>query len=364
MKIQEVIKVLENWAPLTYAEEYDNVGLLVGDNQKTCTGILITIDSLEDVVDEAINKKYNLIVSFHPIIFSGIKKLTGENYVQKTIIKAIKNDIAIYAIHTALDKHKFGVNYKISKVIGLKKTQILMPEKNTLKKLITYVPENKADILLKKLQDVGGGKIGNYEECSFKIDGIGSYKGNEISNPYIGKKSKKENVKEIQINMLFHKHLQKIILETLYKYHPYEEISFEVINLENSNQDVGFGMIGFLENPLSEEDFIKKIKSKMKAPLVKHSPLINKKINKVAVLGGSGSFSIIPSIAQSADALITADLKYHDFFKAEKKILLLDIGHFESEQYTKNLIMEYLNEKMPNFGVALAETATNPVKYK
>jgi len=363
MKIQEVVKVLEDWAPLTYAEEYDNVGLLVGDTQKTCTGILITIDSIEDVVDEAINKKYNLIVSFHPIIFSGIKKLTGENYVQKTMIKAIKNDIAIYAIHTALDKHKFGVNYKISEMIGLKKTKILMPEKNSLKKLTTYIPENKADMLLQKMHEVGGGKIGNYEECSFKIDGTGSYKGNKISNPYIGKKSIKQNVKEVQINVLFLKHLQKKILETLFNYHPYEEISFEIINLDNSNQDVGFGMIGFLEKPLSEKDFISEVKSKMKISLLKHSPLINKKIHKVSVLGGSGSFAIFPSIAQSADALITSDLKYHDFFKAEKKILLLDIGHYESEQYTKNLIMEYLNKKMPNFGVALAETSTNPVKY-
>tara|TARA_B100000614_G_C14559941_1_gene496851 strand:- start:2268 stop:3362 length:1095 start_codon:yes stop_codon:yes gene_type:complete len=364
MKIQEVIKILEEWAPSAYAEEYDNVGLIVGDDQKQCAGILVTIDSLEDVVDEAITKKYNLIVSFHPIIFSGIKKLTGENYVQKTIIKAIKNDIAIYAIHTALDKHRYGVNYKISEIIGLNKTQILIPEKNTLKKLITYIPENNAEALIKKLHGVGGGKIGNYEDCSFKIDGIGTYKGNEISNPYIGKKSKKQNINEVQVNMLFPKHLQNKILETLFTYHPYEEISFEIINMENYNQDIGFGMIGFLEKPLTENDFIKKIKSKMNISFVKHSRFINKKIHKVAVLGGSGSFAIMPSIKQSADALITSDLKYHDFFKAEKKILLLDIGHYESEQYTKILIMEYLNKKIPNFGVALAETTTNPVKYK
>ncbi len=364
MKIQEVIKILENWAPSAYAEEDDNVGLLVGDKEKKCTGILITIDSLEDVIDEAIKKKSNLIISFHPIIFSGIKKLTGKNYVEKAVIKAIKNDIAIYAIHTSLDKHKYGVNYKISEVIGLRDAKILIPEKNTLKKLTTYIPENKVDILLKKLHAVGAGKIGNYEECSFQIDGLGSYKGNEISNPYIGKKSKKETIKEIKISMLFHKHLQKKILQTLFKYHPYEEISFEIVNLENSNQDIGFGMIGYLDKPLEEEAFIDKVKSKMNISTLKHSPLLNKKIHKVAILGGSGSFAIIPSISQSADALITSDLKYHDFFKAEKQIFLLDIGHYESEQYTKNLIMDYLNEKIPNFGVALAETTTNPVNYK
>ena len=364
MKIQEVINVLEEWAPLAYAEDFDNVGLLVGDAQKDCSGVLITLDTLEAVIEEAIQKKMNLIVSFHPIIFSGLKKLNPKTYVERTIIKAIKNEISIYSIHTALDNQKHGVSNELAKRLGLINNRILIPKKDTLKKLTTYVPEENAFELLEKLYETGAGVIGNYDHCSFKNKGQRSFRKNEDSKPKIEEILNDNHEKEVQLNIVFKKHIHQKVLQVLFKNHPYEEVAFEVNSLENINQDIGMGTIGVLENPMDENSFLELLKVKLGLSMLRHSDLLNKKISKVAVLAGSGSFGINEARQQKADAFVTADLKYHDFFRSEKQMLLVDVGHYESEQFTKNLIVDYLNEKMPNFAIDLSLTKSNPVNYK
>jgi len=363
MTLQKIIAVLEAWAPQAYAEDFDNVGLLTGDPNWDCTGILITLDTLEVVIDEAIAKKCNCIVSFHPIIFSGLKKFTGRTYVERTVTKAIENRIAIYAMHTALDNHSQGVNFQIGKQLGLSHTQLLIPKKNTLQKLTTYVPSENAKALLAALHDAGAGAIGKYEQCSFSVLGKGTFKGNSDSTPTIGMPLQKETVEEQQLHVIFPKHLESKILKTLFAVHPYEEVAYEITALENKRQDVGMGAIGKLPQPMEEKDFLAFVKKNMNTSTIRHSPLMGRKIESVAVLGVSGSFAIDAALAQGADAFITADLKYHQFFQAENKILLADIGHFESEQFTKNLMYEYLIEKLPNFAIALTETDTNPVNY-
>jgi len=363
MIVQDVINHLEELSPLAYAEDYDNVGLLVGDKKNTVNGILVTLDTLEAVLDEAIENKCNLIVSFHPIIFKGLKKLTGKTYVERVVMKAIKYDIAIYAMHTALDNALQGVNDKICEQIGLINRQILIPQNGTIKKLTTYVPKKSAKNLRKALFNAGAGSIGNYDNCSFNVDGIGTFKGNEQSNPVLGKKGNQTHEEETKLTMIFARHLESKILQTLFKTHPYEEVAYEVTTLENKNQHIGMGMVGELENPMDEASFLKHLKSKMQTPVIRHSSLLGKTIQKVAVLGGSGSFAIQAAKAAKADVFITADLKYHDFFMAENNILLADIGHYESEQYTKNLLVAYLRKKMPNFAIILSNTNTNPVKY-
>ena len=363
MKIKEIIAVLEEMAPLAYAEDFDNVGLLVGDSEIESTGILVCHDALDIVIEEAIFKKCNLIVCFHPILFSGLKKITGKNYVERAVIKAIKNNIAIYAVHTALDNHKKGVNKIFCDALGLTNTKILIPKQNFIQKLVTYtIPEN-AEQLRNAMFDAGAGKIGNYEDCSFNSQGIGTYLGNEDSNPEIGERFEFVEAKEIKIEVVFEKYVQSKILKALFSNHVYEEIAYEIYDLQNSHQNIGLGMIGELEKPMEENEFLQFVKEKMECGSIRHSEFIGKKILKVAVLGGSGSYAIKNAIQANADVFLTADLKYHQFYEAENQLLLADIGHFESERFTKNYIVDFLKKKIPNFAIIFSEENTNPVKY-
>ena len=363
MIIKDIINALEELAPLAYAESFDNVGLLVGDKENPVTGVLVTLDTIEAVVDEAIEKNCNLIVSFHPIVFSGIKKFNNQDYVNKVIIKAIKHDIAIYAVHTALDQVHGGVNDMICKKLGLKNNSILIPKKNHIKKLTTYVPAKDAESLRLALFNAGGGNIGNYSNCSFNSIGTGSYQGNEYSNPVIGKKGTTHYEQETQIHITYESHLEGNLLKALFATHPYEEVAYEITTLDNKHQQIGMGMIGELEHELSEKEFLSFLKTTMNTECIRHSSFLGKPIKRIAVLGGSGSFAIENAKRANADVFITADLKYHQFYQAEKSILLCDIGHYESEQYTKNLLVEYLTKKFLNFAIILSDINTNPINY-
>ena len=350
-------------APLAYAEDFDNVGLLVGNQENEATSILVCHDALESVIDEAISKKCNLIVCFHPIIFSGLKKITGKNYVERSVLKAIKNDIAIYAVHTALDNHKDGVNKIFSDALGLINTKILVPKQNFIQKLVTYtIPENAEKVRL-ALGKAGAGTIGNYDNCSFNSQGFSTYQGNENSNPTAGNKGELTLTDEIKIEVVFEKHLQSKILKALFTNHVYEEVAYEIYDLQNKNQNIGLGMIGELAVAVEESVFLNFVKDKMQSEGIRHSAFLGKPIKKVAVLGGSGSFAIKNAIQAGADVFLTADLKYHQFYEAENQLLLADIGHFESERYTKNYIVDFLRKKILNFAIVLSEENTNPVKY-
>ncbi|MFD2099503.1 Nif3-like dinuclear metal center hexameric protein [Flagellimonas iocasae] len=363
MTVKDISKILEELAPLAHAEDFDNVGLLVGDQKMTVSGILVTLDTLENVVDEAISKKCNLIVSFHPIIFSGLKKLTGSNYVQRVVMKAIANNIAIYSMHTALDNSKNGVNAKICEVLGVQNPHILIPKAGTIKKLTTYAPIKEAETIKSALFKAGAGEIGNYSNCSFSLEGQGTFLAGNEANPSIGKIGAVHTEKETQINVIFSFEKEAAILSALFDAHSYEEVAYEISVLQNVNQDIGMGMIGMLKTEMDEVEFLQHVKKKMNASVVRHSELLGKKVKKVAVLGGSGAFAISAAKKAKADIFITADLKYHQFFEAEKQLVLADIGHFETEQFTKDLLVDYLTKKIPNFAVSLSKSKTNPIKY-
>lgn len=363
MTVQDVINILNDYAPLHYAEDFDNTGLLVGDANSKISGVLVSLDTLEAVVDEAIENGCNLIVSFHPIIFSGLKKLTGKTYVERTVQKAIKNDISIVAIHTAFDNSWNGVNAKMCEVLGLENRNILLPKTQIIQKLTTFVPATEAEMVRDSLFKAGAGNIGNYSHCSFTIEGNGSFKGEEGSSPNVGQKGELHFEAETQIGITFPKHLQSRVLKTLFKAHPYEEVAYEITTLENSHQQLGMGMLGEFTEAISEKEFLTVLKRTFKTGCVRHSALRNKTIKKVAVLGGSGSFAISAAKAQGADAFVSADFKYHDFFQAENQILLCDVGHYESEQYTKDLLVDVLTKKITNFAVVLSQTNTNPISY-
>lgn len=363
MQLKKIISALEEMAPSAYAEDFDNVGLLVGNPDLEVSGILISHDALENVIDEAIEKKCNLVVCFHPIIFSGMKKITGKNYVERAVVKAIRNDVAIYAVHTSLDNHPLGVNKILCDVLGLTNTKILIPKQNFIYKLTTFVPTNDLSKVQKALFNAGAGAIGNYYDCSFKSSGIGSFTGNDNSNPVIGSQNMFTEVEEVKLELTFEKYLQKSVLKALFESHPYEEVAYEITQLQNEHQNIGLGMIGELETEIDEKEFLLHVKKKVQTGGIRHSDFLNKKIKKVAVLGGSGSFAISAAKAQGADVLVTSDLKYHDFFQAENQILLADVGHFESERYVKNYIFEFLSKKFPTFAIILSDKKTNPVNY-
>ncbi len=363
MKIKDITHYIEELAPLAYAEDFDNVGLLVGNNHTEVTGVLVTLDTLEETVEEAIKENCNLIVSFHPIVFAGLKKFNGSNYVERVVMKAIQHNIAIYATHTALDNSFKGVSAKMCEVLQLKNKEVLIPQKNTIKKLTTYVPVEHAVALRMALHNAGAGEIGNYSDCSFNTQGIGTFKGNEHANPVVGTKHVLQETEEVQLHITFPKHTQNNVLATLFKEHPYEEVAYEIHTLENKHQHIGMGMVGELETPLATHDFLAYVKQHMNTACIRHSAPLTQKIKKVAVLGGSGSFAIGAAIAKGADAYITADFKYHEFYKAEGKILITDIGHYESEQFTKNLLVDYLKEKFRNFAIILSNKSTNPIYY-
>ena len=363
MTIYDITAFLEKIAPPSLQENYDNAGLITGNAGWQCTGIITTLDATEAVVQEAIEKKCNLIVAHHPIIFGGLKKITGKNYVEQTIITAIKNDIAIYAIHTNLDNVLHGVNGKISDQLGLINRQILQPKTSTLKKLYTFVPGAHAEKVRSAIFAAGGGQISNYSECSFNTSGTGTFKAGEGTNPFVGNIGQRHTEAEIKIEAVFPDWLEVPVLKALLAVHPYEEVAYDIVALQNSNPTVGSGLVGELPEAVAETAFLKEIKEKFNLPVIKHTPLTGKPVQKVALCGGAGSFLIGAAIASGAGFYISADIKYHEFFDANGMLVIADIGHYESEQFTIDLLFDILREKFPTFAVLKTGVRTNPVQY-
>ena len=361
--LKDIAGFLENIAPLGLQESYDNAGLITGDVNSEIKSVLVTLDVTEKVVEEAIQKKAQLIVAHHPIIFAGLKKITGKNYIERTIIKAIKNDIAIYAAHTNLDSVEGGVNQKICEKLGLENNKILQPNGGQLKKLVTFIPVENADQVREAVFNAGAGNIGNYDSCGFVTEGLGSFRGNENSNPFVGKKGEIHSEKEVRFETIFPGYLQGRIIDALLKSHPYEEVAYDIYPLENKFDKIGMGMVGTLAKPISETLFLSQLKQTFNTGVIKHTALKGKSVEKVAVCGGSGSFLLNAAIAAGADFFVSGDFKYHQFFDAEDKIVIADIGHFESEQFTKELFYELLTKKFPTFAIHLSEVVTNPVYY-
>lgn len=363
MKIRELTHFLENISPLHYQENYDNAGLLVGNENEDIKNVLLCLDSTEEVVEEAIVKRCNLIIAHHPIIFSGLKKLNGKNYIERAVIKAIQHNIAIYAAHTNLDNIQNGVNAKICEKLELTNCRILAPKNALLRKLVSFCPTAQAEKVRQAIFQAGAGVIGNYDECSFNVLGTGTFRASNKAKPYIGKIGEQHQENEERIETVFPVHLQEKILAALCKAHPYEEVAYDIYPLENQYQQVGSGMIGELKNEMDEMVFLKHLKIAMNTASVRYTKLLHKPIKRVAVCGGAGSFLLKDAIREGAQLFVTADFKYHQFFDAENKIVIADIGHYESEQFTKELFFELLNKRFSTFAIHLSRVNTNPINY-
>lgn len=363
MKIADVINALEQLAPPSLQEGYDNAGLITGNASLSCNGILCTLDATEEIIEEAKSCNCNLVVAHHPIIFKGLKKITGKNYVERTIINAIKNDIAIYAIHTNLDNVIEGVNNKIADKLNLINRQILLLKESLLMKLYTFVPVDFAEKVRSAMFNAGAGNIGNYSECSFNAAGTGTFKAGTNTNPFVGEQGKRHEENEIKMEVIFPDYLKSKIIQALIKSHPYEEVAYDVVSLLNEYNKTGSGIIGEPEHEVSEEQLLLLLKNTFNLKVIKHTKLLNKPIKKIAVCGGAGSFLIEKALCANADVYVTSDIKYHEFFGADNRMLIADIGHWESEQFTIELLYDFLQAKFPNFAVLKTDTQTNPVYY-
>jgi len=363
MQIQEIINALNIYAPPALQEDYDNAGLITGNAKWECTGALVCLDATEELIQEAIHKKCNLVVAHHPIVFKGLKKINGNNYVERAIILAIKHDIALFAIHTNLDNVLHGVNGKIADLLGLQNRQILSPKKSVLQQLSVFVPTAYKEQLLTALFDAGAGSIGNYSECSFSVAGEGSFKAMDGSRPFVGNHGERHLEAEEKIDVIFPVWKKAGIVQAMKLQHPYEEVAYNIYNLDNVYSETGSGIIGELTEKMNETQFLQKIQQIFGVPVIKHTALQHKIIQKVALCGGAGSFLTDAAIGAGADVYLTSDLKYHEYFDVDSRLLLADIGHYESEQYTIELVFDHLREKFPNFAVLKTGINTNPVCY-
>lgn len=363
MKIKDVLLHIERFAAPELQEDWDNAGLITGQRSWDCTGAMLCLDATVNVIREAAEKGCNLVIAHHPIVFRGLKRLNGKNYIEQAVIEAIKKDIAIYAVHTNLDNVVLGVNGKIAEKLGLKNITILNPKRKVLRRLITFAPLDKAEEVRQALFAAGAGHVGQYAECSFNSEGTGTFKAGEGSNPYVGEIGKRHEEQEAKIEIVYPFYLEPQILQALVDNHPYEEVAYDIFTMENVHQGIGSGVIGELETPEEETAFLSRLKTTFDVPVVRHTPLLSKPIKKIALCGGAGSFLTTTALAQGADIYVTADIKYHEFFDAEGRMVLADIGHYESEQFTIDLLHELLAQKIPTFAVLKTSVDTNPVRY-
>lgn len=363
MKIKDILSIIEEVAPMRLQESYDNSGLLVGDGQAEVDKLLLCIDITEAVVQEAIDRGCGLVLSHHPIIFNGLKRLTPETYVERTVLLAIRNNIALAAMHTNLDNSNLGVNKQIADKLGIVGPQILEQKEGVLRKLIAFVPESHADAVREVMFEAGGGHIGNYSSCSYNTNGMGSFKANNEANPHVGAVDQLHFEPEQRIEMVVPNYLVQKVVKAMKAAHPYEEVAYDVISLQNNWSNVGAGMIGLLPHRMDEIEFLDHLRQVFNVPVLRHSPLLHRKIEKVALCGGSGAFLLPQAKRAGADAFITADIKYHQFFDPDGALLMVDAGHFETEQFTKELMADILRKKNANFAVLFSDVNTNAVRY-
>jgi dinuclear metal center YbgI/SA1388 family protein len=363
MNASEIISYLEELAPPSLQESYDNAGLLVGDKNTEVKGILVSLDCTEDVIEDALSQGCNIIISHHPVVFSGLKRFNGKNYVERTVMKAIKNDVMLYAIHTNLDNVSEGVNRKIADRLGLLNTKILHRKKQLLKKIVTYCPTENAEAVREAMCDVGAGNIGNYDQCTFNTPGIGTFRGNENAKAYVGKQGEIHSESEIRIETAVPEYKLKAVLNAMRDAHPYEEVAFDIYPIENVWRDVGSGMVGDLPEEMDALQFLNSLKETMNTNCVRYTLPHKAKVKRIALCGGSGSFLLGNAITENADVFITGDFKYHQFFDAESRVIIADIGHFESEQFTIELLAEKLAKNFPTFVPRLTRVNTNPINY-
>jgi dinuclear metal center YbgI/SA1388 family protein len=361
--LKHIISEIEQFAPPAFQEDYDNSGLQAGDPEMEINGVLITLDITEEVIADAVAHGDNLIIAHHPVTLEGIKSFTGKTHPERIFMETVRKNIAIYSAHTSIDSVANGVSGILAQKIGLTNIEVLSPRRGLLIKLVTFVPADYAEKVRTAIFNAGAGVIGNYDCCSYNLEGKGSFRAGENTNPFVGNKGTIHYEKEVRIETILPAHLKHKVLKALFESHPYEEVAYDLYPLENQWSQVGFGAIGDLKEPHTEKEALKKIKNSTGTQCIRHTELSGKPVKRIAVCGGTGSFLLKDAIRKGADIFVSSDFKYHQFQEADRKIVIADIGHYESEQFTKEVFFELLTKKFPNFAVRLTEVSTNPIKY-
>ena len=363
MKVSEVADIINEFAPFALKESYDNVGLQIGNPESIVTGAILTIDITEAVIDEAIARQCNLIVAHHPLIFKGVKQIVGKNLVERSILKAIKNDIAIIIAHTNIDSVNNGVSRMMSDKLGLKNCKVLAPRESALLKLVTFIPSSSFDVVREAIFEAGAGHIGDYSKCGYSANGEGSFMAAESANPFVGEKMKFHVEPELKFETILPFYKKSEVISALKRSHPYEEVAYDIYQLQNVWDNVGYGLVGELADEMELDAFLEKVKSAFELKSLRYTELKDRMVKRIAVSGGSGSDLLVNAKSVKADVLISADFKYHQFFDAENQIAIVDIGHYESEQYTKELFFDILTKKISTFALHKSSVNTNPIKY-
>jgi len=363
MVIQEVTNYLEKLAPVSLQESYDNSGLLIGSPNNNIDKALITLDVTENVINEAIDSKCGLIIAHHPVIFKGLKKLTGSNITERIVLKAVKSDIAIYAIHTNLDNVISGVNGILAEKLGIKNTKILRPKNGGLLKVVCFCPTNHTKKVQQAMFDAGAGNIGNYDSCSYLGEGTGTFRALDGSNPFVGQPNELHKEEEVRIETIVPEHRLTDVVKALVIAHPYEEPAYDIYTLNNTNTNIGSGLIGEIDKALPIKEYLLSVKQILGTAYIKHNELVERPVKKVAICGGSGSFLINAAASKNADLFITSDIKYHDYFEHEGNMTIADAGHFETEHPVKELLYSLLKENFPNFALQISDKSVNPISF-
>ena len=362
MKVKEITDAIESMAPLHLQESWDNAGMQVGNPNSEVTGILLCTDVREETVDEAIERGFNMIISHHPLLFRGLKKIVGRTYQERVVAKAIKHDITIYCAHTNMDSARGGVNFKMAEKLGLKNVSVLDPQQGTLLKVVVFVPMSHVTQVETAMCDAGAGHLGDYDNCSYKLEGIGQYRPLEGAHPVAGEVAELHSEPETRIEVLVNKALCGRVVAAMLKAHPYEEPAFDIIALENEDSYSGLGVIGDIE-PQDAKAFLERVKTAFEVVTLRYSGDLDRRVSRIAMCGGAGAEFIGKALALGADVYITGDMKYHEFQGNEDRIIIADIGHYESEHYTKEIFYDVIQKKNPNFAVDFAKSEKNQVKY-
>ena len=363
MKLTELVDHLNQAVPLSLQEGYDNSGVQVGNEGNDIRSGLLTLDVTEEVIEEAVQKECGIVISHHPLIFKGLKRIDEKTPAGRIIFKAVKNQIAIYSAHTNLDVLKNGVSHRMAQKLSLERISVLQSLKNRLLKLIAFVPDAHLERVREAVFDAGAGITGNYDRCGFTVNGTGSFRAGEGAEPFAGEKGKMHFEKEVRFETILFSHVRDKVIKALLEAHPYEEVAYDIVPLENDNSGIGFGSIGYLNEPLGESDFLKTVSSSLSATGIRYSKPSGRTIRKVALCGGAGASLLNDALAAGADAYLTADLKYHSFFDAGDQILLVDCGHYETEKYATEILYDLIIEKFPTFALRFSEINTNPINY-
>ena len=363
-RIQQIIDFLEQIAPPALQEDYDNSGLLVGEPHKEVERVLVSLDVTEEVVAEAVAAGAGLIVSHHPIVFRPLKRITGRNEVERTVMAALRAGIGLYAIHTNLDNVAHGVNAMMCRKLGLQGMRVLRPANGTLAKVVTFVPHDHAEAVREAMFSAGGGRIGAYDACSFSHIGEGTFRAGEGANPFVGQPGVHHRESETRLEMVVERWNVRRVISAMKKAHPYEEVAHDVVMLDNPHPTAGSGGIGAFDEPIGWNAFVELVKSAFGAPAIRHTAPPKGDIKTVAVCGGTGSFLLPDAIRNGADVFLSSDFKYHEFFGTEGRITIADIGHAEAEGGISQWLVDQLAEfklGFPNFAVLLSEVRTNPI---